>query len=226
MSTSTAMVRVLFIGNSYTSRNDLPGLLRAICAESDPPVALETEAIVAGGASLRRHWNAGIAVRSLNDAPWDYVVLQEQSTLPVKNAARYHDNVRLFVPAIRERGARIVLYLNWSRMGAPQSQDALDTTVVQIGREIGATIAPVGPAWRDMIAAHPSPPLYEKDGSHPTAAGSYLAACVFYSALSGLQPRGWGVADKLRLDRDTAEAMHNIAADVSRRRQYRPATSG
>src|SRR5450631_3277379 len=79
-------MRILFIGNSYTSRNNLPGLLRGLGADAAPPIAIETEAIVAGGASLRRHWNAGAALQRLNASRWDYVVLQDQSTLPVKNA--------------------------------------------------------------------------------------------------------------------------------------------
>src|SRR5438552_4175213 len=80
-----------------------------------PPRKLHVQAIVAGGASLKRHWNAGLARHALAEARWDYVVLQEQSTLPVKNPQRYQDNLRLFAPEIANIGARIVLYLTWSR---------------------------------------------------------------------------------------------------------------
>ena len=41
---------------------------------------------------------------------WNYVVLQEQSTLPVKNPGRYHENVRLFAPEIARRGADGALF--------------------------------------------------------------------------------------------------------------------
>jgi hypothetical protein len=37
----------------------------------------------------------------------------------------------------------------------------------------------VGLAWQKFLAAHDQPVLYDRDQSHPTAAGSYLAACVF-----------------------------------------------
>jgi len=205
-------MRILFIGNSYTSRNDLPGLLRRLAGQQHPPVTIETEAIVAGGASLRRHWNAGIALHTLSTSHWDYVVLQDQSTLPVKNAVRYHDNVRLFVAAIRERSAKLVLYLNWPRMSAPQTAGALELAVRQIADEVGALIAPVGPAWRAAARALPALALYERDGSHPTAAGSYLAACVFFSVLSGRRATGSGVADSLGLDAAAATALEDVAA--------------
>jgi len=57
--------RVLFIGNSYTSRNQLPRLLADLAATAEHPRLVEVDAIVAGGASLKRHWNAGFAQQAL-----------------------------------------------------------------------------------------------------------------------------------------------------------------
>jgi len=208
-------MRILFIGNSYTSRNDLPGLLRRLAAQAQPPIIIESQAVTAGGASLRRHWNAGIALQALDASQWDWVVLQDQSTLPVKNAARYYDNVRLFAEPVRATGARLALYLNWPRKSAPQTGDALDTAVQAIGDELAAVVVPVGPAWRIASTQLPALALYERDGSHPTAAGSYLAACVFFSALVGKHAIDTGVADSLGLQRDSALALHDIAQQVT-----------
>ncbi len=99
-------VRMLFIGNSFTTKNDLPGLLSVI-AKAGKGIIIEYKVISAGGASLRRHWNGG-AANTITSGKWDYVVFQEQSTLPVKNANRFHENVREFVPAMKESGAKIV----------------------------------------------------------------------------------------------------------------------
>ncbi len=49
---------------------------------------------------------------------------------------------------------------------------------------------PVGKVWWRFIAKHDSPALHDKDQSHPTVAGSYLAACVFLTALFGENPVG------------------------------------
>ncbi len=49
-------VRMLFIGNSFTTKNDLPTLLSAI-AKAGKGITIESKIISAGGASLRRHWN-------------------------------------------------------------------------------------------------------------------------------------------------------------------------
>jgi hypothetical protein len=172
---------MLFIGNSFTTKNDLPGLLRRI-ARAGQGINIESSVISAGGASLRRHWNAG-AARAVTAGGWDYVVLQEQSTLPVKNSRRFHENVREFVPALNESGARMVLFMTWARKAEPQNQRLLTDSYHQIGEELGATVVPVGIAWQLLLAEHDTPALHAPDGSHPTFAGSYLAACTFYAAL-------------------------------------------
>src|SRR5262245_59139929 len=118
----SAPLKVLFIGNSFTARNDLPGLIAQLAEARGK--GLQHRLISAGGASLRTHWNAGEALKAIQEGQYDCVVLQEQSTLPVKNAKRMHENVRLFNEAIKAAGAKTVLYMTWARLGAPESQQA------------------------------------------------------------------------------------------------------
>src|SRR5262249_30722292 len=122
--------------------------------------------------------------------PYDHVVLQEQSTLPVKNAGRMHENVRLFDEAIKAAGAKMVLYMTWARRHEPESQQAITDAYTSIGRELGAMVVPVGLAWQRFLGKHDQPVLHDKDQSHPTLAGSYLAACVFLAAFFKESPVG------------------------------------
>jgi hypothetical protein len=180
--------KVLFIGNSFTARNDLPGLIAELAAARGK--RMESRLISAGGASLRTHWNAGEAGAAIRDGNYDVVVLQEQSTLPVKNATRMHENVRLFDEAIKSAGSETVLYMTWARRHAPESQQAITNAYTTIGRELGATVAPVGRVWQQFLAKQDEPNLYDKDQSHPSPAGSYLAACVFLTVLFHESPIG------------------------------------
>jgi hypothetical protein len=204
-------LRILFIGNSYTSRNQLPRLIADLAAVAEPPRRVAVESIVAGGASLRRHWNAGVAQKALATTQWDYVVLQEQTTLPLKSPKRYHENVRLFAAEIAQRGARTALYLTWSRQNAPQTQVQISAAVEEIATEIEAIVVPVGEAWHAVLRSDPDLQLYLEDGSHPTAAGSYLAACTFLVSLLGQPPTGWSVSDRLNIDREVADRLHALA---------------
>ena len=183
-------VNVLFIGNSFTARNDLPSLVARLAA--DVGARLEHRLISVGGASLRTHWNKGEAADAIRTGGYLHVVLQEQSTLPIKNAVRMHENVRLFDAAIKAAGSNTVLYLTWARRHAPQTQQALTSAYQSIARETSATLVPAGVAWQQFLAKHERPTLHDRDGSHPTPAGSYLAACVFFAVLFGRSPVGVG----------------------------------
>ncbi|MBI3409198.1 MAG: hypothetical protein HY040_12700 [Planctomycetes bacterium] len=197
-----ALLKILFIGNSFTARNNLPGLIADLAAKRGKKI--EQCLISRGGASLRAHWNAGEAIKAIKDGHFDYVVLQEQSTLPIKNAKRMHENVRLFDEAIKAAGAKTILYLTWARKHAPQTQQTITDAYLEIGRELGATIVPVGEVWQRFMRNHDLPVLHDRDGSHPSLAGSYLAACVFYAVLFEKSPVGIvsevaGLAQKDRL---------------------------
>jgi len=179
---------ILFIGNSFTQRNDLPGMLAQMAAQRD--LHVEHKLISAGGASVRTHWNAGPAAKAVTSGVYDYVVLQEQSTLPVKNAKRMAENVRLFDQVIKQAGAKTVLYMTWARQRAPEAQQLIADAYNMIGEELGAIVTPVGLAWQSFLAKHDQPVLHDRDQSHPTLAGTYLAACVFLATLLKENPVG------------------------------------
>ncbi|NKB72028.1 MAG: hypothetical protein GKR89_33540 [Candidatus Latescibacteria bacterium] len=206
-------VRVLFIGNSFTARNDLPGLVSQLVAAGDKG-QLETELISAGGASLRLHLNKGEAQQRLHTGFWDYAVLQEQSTLPVKNPIRTAENIRDFNAAIKASGTQTVLYMTWARQDAPQTQDELARVYSETGREIGATVAPVGLAWQRCLEKTDIA-LHDKDKSHPNLAGSYLAACVFYATLFMGRSRSIPTID-IALDAGVVETLHKAASETVR----------
>jgi hypothetical protein len=201
-------LRVLFIGNSFTARNDLPGLITRLAGARGK--TLQHRLIQAGGASLRAHWNAGRAAEAIRDGEYDAVVLQEQSTLPVKNASRMHENVRLFDGAIKAAGSRTVLYMTWARLTAPDSQKAITDAYTAVGKELGAAVVPVGVAWQRFLRDNDEPVLHDRDQSHPTLAGSYLAACVFLAALFRESPVGVG-EDVPGLSPDDRAALQAVA---------------
>jgi hypothetical protein len=203
---SAGSLNVLFIGNSFTARNDLPGMIAKLAAAAGGE--LNHQLISVGGASLRMHWNRGEASRAIERRGYDFVVLQEQSTLPVKNAARMHENVRLFDGAVRGAGSRTALYMTWARRHSPEAQDAISQAYTSIGQKIGATVVPVGLAWAHHLRSKDPPVLHDKDGSHPSLAGTYLAACVFVATLFGVSPEsleteipGISAADRQHLHR-------------------------
>jgi hypothetical protein len=80
--------------------------------------------------------------------------------------------------------------MTWARQHSPESQPVITEAYNSIGQELGAIVVPVGLAWQRFLAEHKSPVLHDKDQSHPSPAGSYLAACVFLAVLLKLNPVG------------------------------------
>jgi hypothetical protein len=211
-------INILFIGNSFTQRNDLPGLLAEMAAAQD--VCVKHELISVGGASLRTHWNAGCAAKGIAKGEYDFVVLQEQSTLPVKNAKRMAENIRLFDESIKRAGSKTVLYMTWARQHAPESQKAIADAYNSIGDEVGAIVVPVGLAWQRFLSKHDKPVLHDRDQSHPTLAGSYLAACVFLAALLRTKPLPVG-SGPAGIDKQDRTALQNAAWEQVGQRTFR-----
>ncbi|MDZ8106927.1 MAG: hypothetical protein RM338_15085 [Nostoc sp. DedQUE12a] len=137
--------------------------------------------VVVGGATLKNHWKRGEALRLLKAKLWDYVVLQEQSTLPITNPQEMYQYASLFDAEIKRVNSQTVFYLTWARQNQPETQQILTDSYTNIAKQLNAKVAPVGIVWQKVQQANPKLNLYTSDGSHPSPIGSYVAACVFYT---------------------------------------------
>lgn len=182
-------LRVLFIGNSLTFYNDLPARTREIAAQDGALRVMETDAVVKGGASLQSHWNGVTARTRITAERWDYVVLQEGTTLYYDQPDSLVEVVRSFDHLVREAGARTVFYLTWPLQGTVP-QDSFTRVVARMQDELHILVAPVGAAWQDALAANPSLQLYLPDGNHPSPVGTYLGACTMFATMFRRSPEG------------------------------------
>ncbi len=215
-------LRVLFLGNSYTFVNDLPGTLAGLVRSGGR--SIETGMLATGGATLADHAADPATTAALADGRWTVVILQEQSVLPVSEA----DRTGSMVPAARSLassaaavGARPLLLETWAhRDGVPDRgvagyaamQARIDAAYEATARDLGASVAPVGQAWSAALRAAPGIDLWQPDGSHPSAAGTYLAACVLYASLTGRTPVGLPAAGGISAS--DAAALQAVAGAV------------
>ena len=191
-------VRVLFIGNSYTSINDLPGMVASLARAGGHPI--QTGMTAPGGWTLADHLNSAQTLDALQSSKWDFVVLQEQSEIPAVEQVRAQEMYpagRALVQKIRQTGAQPVFFLTWAhRDGWPEKnlpdyesmQLQINQGYMAIANELFVPVAPVGYAWLTARLQAPGIELWQADGSHPTEQGTYLAACVFYPVLFRQSP--------------------------------------
>jgi hypothetical protein len=202
-----ACTRVLFIGNSYTSVNDLPDTFADLAWAGGHRV--QTEALDEGGWTLAQHLAAAETRTAIDAEPWSVVVLQEQSQIPslaVDCTDVMYPAATQLVAMIRGRGEQPMFYLTfahqagWPQEGLPDypsMQTAIDDGYLGIAGQLGVPVAPVGAAWQAVVGEPWAPTLWQSDGSHPTVAGTYLAASVFYMAVFHQSPVGLGYDDGL-----------------------------
>jgi hypothetical protein len=229
--------RVLFIGNSYTYFNNLPALVKTL-AEAAGAGPVEVRMVAPGGWRLVDHWEKGEAREALRSGKWDFVVLQDQSQLgdgrTVDGKPHVGSPETVFLPAaakwaaeITGAGAKPVFYLTWARKASPEDQVVLTRAYSTAAREGHGTLAPVGIAWAMVREMDPSIELYVDDGSHPSQAGSYLAACTLVAAIldrnpEGLSGRVTGTPVNLEtelLEEGRTTVLTDVPADVARRLQ-------
>ncbi len=198
---AAASLRVLFVGNSYTATNDLPGTLHSLAASAPEPPRIEVETIAPGGATFAIHWNGTDVQPAIANGGRTHVVLQGQSVEPLIDPDTFAHYGALLAGAAKSAQASPVLFETWARKagdfytqapfagGSPEAmQDALTAEYAALAKKGGAAVAPIGRAWRAAWTSHPEIELYQPDGSHPSVAGTYLAACVLYISLAGRAP--------------------------------------
>ncbi|HEX7609036.1 MAG TPA: SGNH/GDSL hydrolase family protein [Solirubrobacteraceae bacterium] len=195
-----AVCRVLFIGNSYTYVNDLPGMFAKLAASAHRSVA--TGMLATGGATLADHVASPGTAVAVGARRWNAVVLQEQSGNPAVEGLRravMYPAARTLVALVRSARERALFYLTpahrdgWPEQRLPDyfsMQSAVDFGYLTIARELGVPVVPAGAAWSAVVAGGDGAGLWQADGSHPTVIGTYLTACVFYAALLGRSARG------------------------------------
>ena len=215
-------MRVLFVGNSLTFSHDLPQVFAELARASGHSV--EVDMAAQGGQTLAGHAASPGTLQKLTGQRWDFVVLQEQSRIPAMTAQRDEQMIpaaRLLDKKAAESGAETVLFLTWAgRDGLPSAgledyvamQSAIEAGYMEVAGEIGAMVAPVGVAWQWALEEHPELGLWQRDGSHPSPEGTYLAACVFYATLLGESPEGAG--ELAGLPEETARFLQALAGET------------
>lgn len=178
ISTSAApqSLRLLFVGNSYVFRNQMPKTFSLM--ESGSQKIWE---VVASNCSLEKHWNQGLAQKVIsNDGPWDYVVLQESDARALDDPDSGKKYLAMFSELVRKQGGKPLLYVTWARKNKPGTINAMMNQQKYIAEASQVELLPAGQVFHQALKEKEIAELYDPDGYHPSKTGSYLVAAVLY----------------------------------------------
>jgi hypothetical protein len=219
-------VRVLFIGNSLTFENDMPGLLRKLVASDAKNRPLYAVRYTPPGYTFAQDVTNHTVTGLLESIHWDDVVLQENSNIsaldPLVRPDWMDAPARDLVDRIRVIGAEPLFFLTSGyETGNPAlaldsygaMQDRIDLNYREVAGELSASLVPAGLAWSEAVGERPGTALWQADGVHPSLEGAYLNACVFYAVLYRRSPTSTFTAG---LGRAEAGFLQRVADTVVR----------
>jgi len=184
----TGGYQVLFIGNSLTYTNDLPGTIAALASSVGDTIRVRSVALP--DFALIDHVNGGSnAVDVIRSQRWSMVVLQQgPSTLPL-NRDTLVLATQKFDPFIKAAGARSGSFMTWPASDRVGDFPRVLGSSQLAAHTVGGVLLPVGQAWMAAWAKDAQLPLYGPDGYHPGELGTYLAALVIYEGVTGHDAR-------------------------------------
>lgn len=194
-------LKILFIGNSYTYNNDLPGQIKAMAENHDDVSSVEVKSLTPGGAALQDHLDSSFTMSVLKDGEWDIVIFQGNSLETLKDPIGFKEYALALSEVAIEAGTEVYFFETWARVedhsvyteswsgGSPtEMQKRISNAYASIAEVAPVTVIPIGRIWRDSIKEYPEVELYSSDGSHPTHQGSYLTACTIFTVLFEQDP--------------------------------------
>jgi len=214
--------KILFLGNSLTYYNAQPYILKMLAEVGNKRIFIDQHC--EPGAQMDYHRWSQLSRRKIREQQWDFVILQEAIAEIISPESQ--ELVLPFIEALKSfiranNPATKILYFmpyankngyDYSFVHISYQEHQLN---INVGTKIYAEradlmIAPLGQAWAFVRAERPEIELYNEDKQHPSYAGSYLGAGVYYTAI--FQQAADTLNYKGMIDSATAAYLRQVAS--------------
>jgi hypothetical protein len=220
----------IFIGNSFFYYNNgMPGHVSLLEQAADPDHQQDYRAtmVTIGGSgfdwhdvesyfrpnaigsySFDEHNNV---VFNKRKKLFDAAIMMDCSQCPIHPQLKtvFTEFARKDSDIVRAHGARPVFFMSWAYADRPDMTAQLAEAYTTAGNANNALVIPAGLAFARALARQPELNLYAADKRHPSLAGTYLAACTVFAALTGRSPVGNSYL--AGIDAPTAQFLQTMA---------------
>lgn len=185
-------INILSLNNSLIDYNNQPMMFNEMVKMMGKDAQWNARTQL--GRTLLYHYNDPVSRSLAMSGNWNYIILQEQSSLPKDYPEILMQSVMLWKRALLERSddnvPTIILPMNWAYNDDwshfKESSAKLKRSYRDVCREIpGIVICPIGLAYEllfDRKGAEVCSQLYT-DNRHPSLKASYLASCMEYAVI-------------------------------------------
>ena len=168
----TDSLKILFIGNSLTFYNNMPGMFEALSNGAGKKVIVETATI--GGLALRHLINRSIIIEKIQSDAWDYIILQSD------DISAFPDMYNIEIATLRRfkniinsnySNTKMIYLMVWGLRNGVNIQELNGEMVyysyldyinkiydgtLYIADEMKMVISPVGWAWKNVRQEYPN----------------------------------------------------------------------
>ena len=172
-------VSVLFLGNSHTAFNDVPGMVQSLLRSSGVQATIGYRT----GGHLD-DLNTPEVRRIISSGKITHLVLQGQM---ISMSHKYDYSIESAVALAKTAnaaGVKVILYSEWPRQGINETA-YIESIYEKIAKRAKATISPVGRAWDEALQSGVRVQFWASDGNHAAPAGSYIAAVTLARSIAG-----------------------------------------
>jgi type II secretory pathway pseudopilin PulG len=221
-------LRVVFIGNSLTYYQDMPGIVVEFAKTIG--TTIKAKVVVQGAQTLEGHWNDNFNAQNAITSEWnDFIVLQERGMRPYYEPDLYQEYASKFCD-LTNNDAITLMFVNWEQQIAYQDTVTNQSVVaIQKQENKGSEICAIGEAWKIASIERSDINLYIDD-RHPNENGAYLTACFIHSVLHRVSPVGLPNSvvtqngTSISIDPEYANYLQNVAWKTAEkfRKKYKP----
>ena len=172
---------LLFIGNSLTSSNNLPELVKSYALTQGKEISVEM--VARGNYALVDHWNDGAIQSKIQSNIFDFVIVQQGPSSQPYGRALLIEYGGYISALCNTNNAKLAYYMVWPSLTYYETFDGVIETYRMAADINNDILCPVGEVWKSHFDETEDFSYYGGDGFHPSQTGSTVAAQVIYESL-------------------------------------------
>lgn len=174
-------VSILFVGNSLTYVNDLPGKLKQIAHEKGKRVV--TDMLALPDYALTDHLADGKLQQMIMTGQFTYLVVQQGPSSQTEGRALLREAATELKKLCEVNRTKLAFYMVWPAYQNYQHFNAVIKNYTDAASSVNAILCPVGLKWKAYIDKTGDISYYGSDQFHPSPKGTQLAAEIIYHSL-------------------------------------------
>jgi len=220
----------IFIGNSFFYYNNgLPGHVSLLEKAADPDHKQDyrNTMVTIGGSGFDWHDvesyfrpdavgkysfdDNNVVVFNKPGKLFEAAVMMDCSQCPIHPTLKpvFTEYAKKDADIVRAHGTRPIFFMSWAYADKPEMTAPLAEAYTIAGNDNDALVIPAGLAFARAHQQQPELVLHAPDKRHPSLAGTYLASCVVFAALTGKSPVGNSYL--AGIDAPTAKFLQTVA---------------